>query len=230
MPTNVDVPPLGESVTEAVLLRWLKKDGDYVNMNDPLAELETDKANVDLTAPAAGMLRRTTQPGETVHIGQTIGRVEEGSAATSTTPGTQPPPPKPAAAGRPARRDDIAEEAPPPPPPAAPAPAPAPQPAMLPEDMRPSVRHLVAENMLDPAAIAATGPGGRYKGRRREIRRRTQARRCRPRQWKGNRADHHRRARGRGPAGTGHCSCGLLRPGGRTACGAPPGLRRHRLR
>ncbi len=52
MPTNVDVPPLGESVSEAVLLRWLKNDGEYVTTDEPVCELETDKANVDLAAKA----------------------------------------------------------------------------------------------------------------------------------------------------------------------------------
>ena len=51
MPTNVEVPPLGESVTEAVLLRWIKNDGEAVKKDEPLAELETDKANVDLPSP-----------------------------------------------------------------------------------------------------------------------------------------------------------------------------------
>ena len=56
MSTNVDIPPLGESVSEAVLLRWLRNDGDVVSEGDPLAELETDKANVDLPSPAAKRL------------------------------------------------------------------------------------------------------------------------------------------------------------------------------
>jgi len=66
MSTNVDIPPLGESVSEAVLLRWLKNDGDVVAEGDPLAELETDKANVDLPAPKPGVLRRVKEAGETV--------------------------------------------------------------------------------------------------------------------------------------------------------------------
>ena len=59
MPTNVQVPGLGESVTEAVLLKWHKADGDAVAQDEPLAELETDKANVDIPSPAAGVLKRT---------------------------------------------------------------------------------------------------------------------------------------------------------------------------
>ncbi len=79
MPTNVDIPPLGESVSEAVLVKWLKADGDYVNTADPLAELETDKANVDLPAPTAGIFRRSATEGATVKIGQTVAKIEEGA-------------------------------------------------------------------------------------------------------------------------------------------------------
>src|SRR4051794_41875859 len=78
MPTNVDIPPLGESVSEAVLIRWLKDDGAAVAVAEPLAELETDKANVDLPSPAAGILRRAKDPGETVQVGETIARIDEG--------------------------------------------------------------------------------------------------------------------------------------------------------
>ena len=55
MPTNVDIPALGESVREAVLIKWHKNDGDAVAAAEPVAELETDKANVDVPAPAAGV-------------------------------------------------------------------------------------------------------------------------------------------------------------------------------
>src|SRR5271154_3689069 len=77
MPTNVLIPSLGDSVSEAVLLRWLKNDGDYVKSDELLCELETDKANVDLPAPAAGVLRRAKSAGETVQVGETIARIDE---------------------------------------------------------------------------------------------------------------------------------------------------------
>src|SRR5688572_25973881 len=79
MPTNVVVPSMGESVTEAVLLRWVKKDGDAVAADEPIAELETDKANADLNAPAAGVLRTAKSEGDTVHVGETIARIDEGA-------------------------------------------------------------------------------------------------------------------------------------------------------
>src|SRR5689334_15632163 len=98
MPTNVDVPPLGESVREAVLIKWHKNDGDTVADQEPVAELETDKANVDVPAPIAGVLRRVKNEGDTVAIGDTIARIDEsgagnakpqGGASTSAT--KQPP-------------------------------------------------------------------------------------------------------------------------------------------
>ncbi len=58
MPTNVEIPSLGESVREAVLLKWHRSDGDVVAKDDPLCELETDKTNVDLPSPAAGCFAR----------------------------------------------------------------------------------------------------------------------------------------------------------------------------
>src|SRR5688572_23899224 len=90
MPTNVDVPALGESVREAVLIKWHKNDGDTVAAAEPIAELETDKANVDVPAPTAGVIRRVKKEGETVAIGDTIARIEEagaGSGKPGSTPG-----------------------------------------------------------------------------------------------------------------------------------------------
>ena len=76
MPTNVQVPGLGESVTEAVLLKWHKQDGQAVVQDEPLAELETDKANVDIPSPAAGVLTRSKQEGAKVRIGDTIATID----------------------------------------------------------------------------------------------------------------------------------------------------------
>src|SRR5687767_6284009 len=81
MPTNVDVPALGESVREAVLIKWHKQDGDAVAAAEPIAELETDKANVDVPAPTAGVIRRVKKEGDTVTIGETIARIDENGAA-----------------------------------------------------------------------------------------------------------------------------------------------------
>jgi 2-oxoglutarate dehydrogenase E2 component (dihydrolipoamide succinyltransferase) len=148
MPTNVDIPPLGESVTEAVLLRWIRNEGDYVAADEPLAELETDKANVDLPAPSTGILRRAKEPGERVQVGETIARIDEAA------PGTKPPSPSAAAAQATMTAQPKVPAATAPPPPAAPA-------AVNTDDLRPSVRRMVVENKLSPATITPTGPGGR---------------------------------------------------------------------
>jgi 2-oxoglutarate dehydrogenase E2 component (dihydrolipoamide succinyltransferase) len=148
VPTDIVVPPLGESITEAVVLRWLKGDGDAVAMDEPLVELETDKANVDLPANAAGVLRQTQKVGDTVKVGQTIARIEEGGASTTaaTAPkaasaAAEPAPAMPAATAAVSTAQPIAKAAV--------------------EDLRPSVRRLVEENKLDAATIPPTGPGGR---------------------------------------------------------------------
>ncbi len=83
MATNVIIPSLGDSVQEAILLKWRKSDGDSVSKDEPLCELETDKANVDLPAPAAGVLRSLIKEGTTVQIGQTIAHIDESSAAAT---------------------------------------------------------------------------------------------------------------------------------------------------
>src|ERR1043165_2991956 len=92
MPTNVAVPALGESVSEAILIKWHKQDGERVSADEPLAELETEKANVDVPAPAAGGLKRSATDGATVRIGDVIGIITEGN-------GSAPVKPPPAAAG-----------------------------------------------------------------------------------------------------------------------------------
>src|SRR6478735_2716426 len=84
MATRVDVPSTGESVTEAILVRWHKQDGDAVAVDDPLCELETDKATFDLPAPVGGVLKRLQQEGATVKVGEAVAEIDEaGKAAPS---------------------------------------------------------------------------------------------------------------------------------------------------
>src|SRR5436305_15232478 len=90
MPVEIKVPSVGESVTEGILSRWLKLDGEAVRADEPVVELETDKATQEVVAPAAGRLRVAVPEGTTVQGGALIGRVEEGAGAT-------PEPNKPAA-------------------------------------------------------------------------------------------------------------------------------------
>ena len=101
MSVEVRVPQLGESVSEAVITRWMKADGDAVAADEPVCELESDKATLELPSPAAGTLRITRQAGETVKIDDVIARIEAGEAkAAAPTPAQVAKPP---AATSPAR-------------------------------------------------------------------------------------------------------------------------------
>src|SRR5437867_12094813 len=80
MPTNVQIPALGESVSEATLIKWHKNDGDVVKTDEPICELETDKANADLPSPGSGVIKRLKAEGEKVRIGETIATLEPAGA------------------------------------------------------------------------------------------------------------------------------------------------------
>jgi 2-oxoglutarate dehydrogenase E2 component (dihydrolipoamide succinyltransferase) len=150
MATEIKVPALGESVTEATVARWLKKVGDAVAMDDPLVELETDKVTLEVNAPAAGTLSEIAVPeGANVAVGALLGRIGEG-AAKSTAPAR----PQPAAAVSPSEAKMPAGST------AAPATAAAGNVALL-ERSGPAVRKLLEENRLDPAKIPASGKDGR---------------------------------------------------------------------
>jgi 2-oxoglutarate dehydrogenase E2 component (dihydrolipoamide succinyltransferase) len=81
MSIEIKVPPVGESITEVVLSQWLKKDGDVVEMDEVIAELESDKATFELTAEQPGTLRTVANEGDTLEIGAVVCRIEEGGAA-----------------------------------------------------------------------------------------------------------------------------------------------------
>src|SRR5215218_7589563 len=82
MPTDVKVPALGESITEATLGAWLKQPGDAVAADEPIASLETDKVALEVNAPVAGTLtEQLVKEGDTVAVGAIIARVSEGAGA-----------------------------------------------------------------------------------------------------------------------------------------------------
>jgi pyruvate/2-oxoglutarate dehydrogenase complex dihydrolipoamide acyltransferase (E2) component len=87
--TEIRVPTLGESVTEATIGRWFKKAGDAVAVDEPLVELETDKVTIEVPAPSAGVLGEiTAKDGETVAVGALLGQISEG--ATGAKPAAAP--------------------------------------------------------------------------------------------------------------------------------------------
>ncbi|MEO6980397.1 MAG: 2-oxoglutarate dehydrogenase complex dihydrolipoyllysine-residue succinyltransferase [Mucilaginibacter sp.] len=83
MSLTIKVPPVGESITEVTLSAWKKKDGDAVQMDEVIAELESDKATFELTAEKAGVLKTVAAEGDTLAIGATVGTIEEGGAEAS---------------------------------------------------------------------------------------------------------------------------------------------------
>jgi len=145
--TEIRVPTLGESVTEATIGRWFKKAGDPVAVDEPLVELETDKVTIEVPAPSAGTLGEiTAKDGETVAVGALLGQINDGAAAAAAKPA-----PAPAKVAAPA--------APPPPPAAAPAAAAKAAPTDAP--LAPSVRKISAESGIDAATVPGSGKDGR---------------------------------------------------------------------
>ncbi|PRD44424.1 dihydrolipoyllysine-residue succinyltransferase [Phyllobacterium phragmitis] len=102
MATEIRVPTLGESVSEATIGKWFKKAGDAIAVDEPLVELETDKVTVEVPAPAAGSLSEiTAKEGDTVEVGALLGMIEAGGAAAAPAKKAEPKAaeaPKPAAA------------------------------------------------------------------------------------------------------------------------------------
>jgi 2-oxoglutarate dehydrogenase E2 component (dihydrolipoamide succinyltransferase) len=93
MSTDVRIPQLGESVTEGVITRWLKQDGELVRADEPILELETDKAALDIPATASGRLRIVEAQGATVKVGALVARIDPADAATPSADETPRPSP-----------------------------------------------------------------------------------------------------------------------------------------
>ena len=92
MATEIKVPALGESVSEATVGQWFKKEGDAVAQDEPLVELETDKVTIEVPAPMAGTLESiTVKDGETVEVGALLGMLAEGAGAAAAPAPKKPP-------------------------------------------------------------------------------------------------------------------------------------------
>src|SRR5262245_56935174 len=90
--TEIRVPTLGESVTEATIGKWFKKPGDPVAVDEPLVELETDKVTIEVPAPAAGVLGAiAAKDGETVPVGALLGEIKDGAAAKAAPAAAKAP-------------------------------------------------------------------------------------------------------------------------------------------
>src|SRR5580693_8322052 len=137
MSLEIKVPPVGESITEVTLSSWLKKDGDTVQMDEAIAELESDKATFELTAEKAGVLKTIAKEGDVLPIGAVVCTIEgEGAEITSA-----PQAPQPATASATATSEKATSYASGTPSPAA--------------------AKILAEKGIDPKAVPGNGVGGR---------------------------------------------------------------------
>ncbi|MEP2102448.1 MAG: 2-oxoglutarate dehydrogenase complex dihydrolipoyllysine-residue succinyltransferase [Parasphingorhabdus sp.] len=138
MATDVKVPVLGESITEATLGEWLKQPGDAVAADEPIASLETDKVALEVPAPEAGTLgEHLVAVGDTVEVGAIIAKIEAGGGAAASTAKAAPVPA--AATAESAANDDTTSSI----------------------TLSPAVRRLVLEHGVDPSKIKGTGKDGR---------------------------------------------------------------------
>ena len=152
MATEIRVPTLGESVTEATIGRWFKKVGDTIAVDEPLVELETDKVTIEVPAPAGGVLEAlAANDGETVGVGALLGTIAEaGAGASPAKPAAAAAPAAPAAKAEPAKAE-----------PAKPAPAAAPAKPVAADANGPAVAKLSAESGVDANSVAGSGKDGR---------------------------------------------------------------------
>jgi 2-oxoglutarate dehydrogenase E2 component (dihydrolipoamide succinyltransferase) len=132
MSVEIKVPSVGESVSEGVLSRWVRKAGQGVKAGDPVFELETDKASQEIASPAEGTLEVIVQEGQKVMVGQVVGKILPGKVTSSAAPAASP---------------------------AAPAPAPVVKPSV--QAASPSARQMADEHGLDTTKIPGTGRDGR---------------------------------------------------------------------
>ena len=145
MATEIRVPALGESVTEATIGRWFKKPGELVRVDEPIVELETDKVTLEVNAPASGILAEIiAKDGETVGVGALLGQIGDGAAVAPLKAET---------------KSEAKAEAKPVAPPPSPAPAAAPVP---PREMpaSPAAAKIAADHGFDPAVVEGSGKRG----------------------------------------------------------------------
>ena len=143
MAIDVKMPNVGESVQEGVIHKWRVKAGDYVNRDDVLVELETDKATVEVVAESSGVIEILKKQGETVAIGELMAKIDNTVAAPAAKASAQasavPPPPAPAASAPPSVHSKEQADIP----------------------LSPAVRRMTEEHQINPATVQGTGKDGR---------------------------------------------------------------------
>ena len=137
MAKEVRIPEVGESISQVMLARWLKDEGALVERDEPVCLLETDKVNIELPAPATGILRQIEPANTELAVGAVVARIEEDGAAGAAGIESAPTAGTPRDA-QPPRNETVKLSA-----------------------LSPAVRRLVREHGLDPTDVQGTGPGGR---------------------------------------------------------------------
>lgn len=158
MSTKIEIPSVGESVTSGVISAWSVAEGEYVERDQTVLELETDKVTMEVPAPASGVVSHSAAEGDEVDVGAVVGMIDE-SAAKPAGGGDSAPAPAPAAAPEPAAAAPAAAAT-------AVATAPAPTPAPAPAaDVKatPLARKLAEEKGVDLSRVSGTGAGGRIR-------------------------------------------------------------------
>ena len=155
--TSIKVPPLGESIVEATVSRWLKKEGDAVAPGDTLVELETDKITVEVPAMNGGVLtKRAHAEGDVVHVDDLLAEIDESATAAAQPAPAQPAAAKAPAAAPPAPRNQPQST------PVVPPPSSSPAPPSAPTEVRagPAAQKVAAETGVDLSRVPGTGRGG----------------------------------------------------------------------
>ena len=129
--SQIVVPSVGESVTEVTISAWMKKNGDFVNMDEPICEIESDKASMELPAPQAGILDISAGEGDTVDVGAVIGSIVPGDkpAASSSSQAST------TSVSAPAQASNVMAS--------------------------PAAMKILNERNIDPTTVTGTGKGGR---------------------------------------------------------------------
>jgi len=150
---EIKVPSVGESINEVTLLKWTKKDGDYVDRDEVLAELESEKATFEVNAEQAGVLKRIAKEGDTLQIGSVLANIDDAAAKPAAPAREEVKPEPPKAEAKPAAAPPVAVIQP-----TTQAPVTA-----VPNDVKatPVAAAIIADKKVDPASITATGPSGK---------------------------------------------------------------------
>lgn len=142
MSTEVTIPTIGESISEVTLTTWLVEDGDYVNEEDNLCEIESDKASVEIPAPVSGVIKFSAEAGEDIAIGAVIAQIDESAQAP---------------AGNSKTESDSKEDAPPAPPKGSTSPSTGSSNGVA----SPAAKKILAEKGIDASSVQGSGKDGR---------------------------------------------------------------------